>query len=516
MGQDTLSAELHHWNTKCPAYLTVYLTLTMTVLLSLCLTLIEGVRFNAIQLESECVYDIAFNSILAEYHRELFEQYNILALDASYGTDYAAKENVERHFLKYATRNMSTEDVVLSDWFYRDFLGLRMKDVEITGASLLTDGNGLVFRRQAVEAVKEDLGIGLLEDLQGWISVIEKEKLLERDIAKEKEEADEKIEEIIEEEEEEEEEEIFEKTGVKKSVSIDFENPTEDIDEMRKKGILEILIGDSFMLSEKYVIVNNLVGERMKQEDISRGNLPVRENSWEPEDAAPLEKWGAELLEKFFFQEYLVRYMGNFMNQKEDSALQYQLEYLVIGKDNDLENLTNVLLRIFLIREVANVVYLYSDEVKCLEAELIAQALAVLCHLPEIASFLKDSLMFAWAFFESIHDVGVLLNGGKIPLIKTSETWFYNIDQMLALEILKSNFQEEGLAYEDYLRIFMTMTDVDTLTERAMNMVEADIRKTPGNTNFRLDACYDKVRLHMKIKSVYGYEYEVTEQKGYY
>lgn len=501
---------------ESPAYLTVYLALTMTVLLSLCLTLIEGVRFNAIQLETECISDIAFNSMLAEYHRELYEQYNIFGLDVSYGTDYSTRENAERHFMQYAERNMSTEDVFLSDWIYRDFLGLKPLEVEITGVSLLTDENGLVFRRQAVAAIKEDVGIGLLEDLQEWLSVVEEKDLLERNIAEEKKAADEEIEEIIEEEEEEEEEEFFEKTGVKKNVSISFDNPTEDIDRLREKGVLEYLVGNSFVLSEKYIIVDSLIGERMKREDISKGNLPVRKNAWLPEHTTQVEKWGGELLERFFFQEYLVRYMGNFMEQKEDSALQYQVEYLIAGKDNDLDNLVNVLLRICLIREVANVVYLYSDEVKCMEAELIAQALAYLCHVPDIAPVLKESLLFAWAFFESIHDVGVLLNGGRVPLIKSSETWFYNIDQMLALEIIESNFQKEGLCYEDYLRIFMTITDVDVLTERAMNMIEADIRKTPGNRNFRLDACYDKVHLRMKVKSDYGYEYEVTGQKGYY
>ncbi|MBQ4537291.1 MAG: hypothetical protein II994_06690, partial [Lachnospiraceae bacterium] len=191
---------------ESPAYLTVYLALTMTVLLSLCLTLIEGVRFNAIQLETECISDIAFNSMLAEYHRELYEQYNIFGLDVSYGTDYSTRENAERHFMQYAERNMSTEDVFLSDWIYRDFLGLKPLEVEITGVSLLTDENGLVFRRQAVAAIKEDVGIGLLEDLQEWLSVVEEKDLLERNIAEEKKAADEEIEEIIEEEEEEEEE----------------------------------------------------------------------------------------------------------------------------------------------------------------------------------------------------------------------------------------------------------------------------------------------------------------------
>ena len=81
-------------------YLTIYISLTLTIMLSLCLTLIEGARQNTIRLETECVMDIALNSILAEYHRELFAQYNLFYIDSSYGSDYPSYYNTEAR-LKY-------------------------------------------------------------------------------------------------------------------------------------------------------------------------------------------------------------------------------------------------------------------------------------------------------------------------------------------------------------------------------------------------------------------------------
>ena len=88
-------------------YMTVYLTLTMTVLLSLCLTLIEGVRSSAIKLESEIAVAIAADSIMAEYNRELFRQYNIFAIEDSYGTDRASISNIDEHLATYMTKNLS-------------------------------------------------------------------------------------------------------------------------------------------------------------------------------------------------------------------------------------------------------------------------------------------------------------------------------------------------------------------------------------------------------------------------
>ena len=58
-------------------YMTIYLALTLGVMISLCLALIEGCRYRGICLETECVMDIGMDSILAEYHRELFDQYRL-------------------------------------------------------------------------------------------------------------------------------------------------------------------------------------------------------------------------------------------------------------------------------------------------------------------------------------------------------------------------------------------------------------------------------------------------------
>ena len=131
------------------AYLTVYLTLTLTILLSLCLALIEGVRQNTIFLEAECVTDIGMNSIFAEYHRELLAQYNLFAIDSSYGSPLPETDVTVRHMAEYMEKNFSGEDVILDWLFYRDFLGMQLKDIDMTKVSFMTDNEGSVFRRRA-------------------------------------------------------------------------------------------------------------------------------------------------------------------------------------------------------------------------------------------------------------------------------------------------------------------------------------------------------------------------------
>ena len=144
-------------------YLTVVLALCMAVILSLFLTLMDGVRRNGARLEAECVTDIGLHSIMAEYHRELMKQYNLFAIDASYGTASCSKANTEAHLKNYLTKNLSYGDILFSDVFYRDFLALRLEQANLTKVSILTDQKGAVFRKRAVEAVKADIGLDLQE-----------------------------------------------------------------------------------------------------------------------------------------------------------------------------------------------------------------------------------------------------------------------------------------------------------------------------------------------------------------
>ena len=61
----------------------------------------------------------------------------------------------------------------------------------------------------------------------------------------------------------------------------------------------------------------------------------------------------------------------------------------------------------------------------------------------------------------------------------------------------------------------MMLTDADKITARAMDMVEADIRRTPGNAAFRLDGCFRAIEAHVRIGSTHGYQYDITRQKSY-
>lgn len=482
------------------AYLTVGLSLCLAVLLSLCLTLIDGVRRNGSRLEIECITDIGMQSIMAEYHRELMRQYNIFAIDSSYGTDLCAKANTEAHLRKYLSKNLDAGEDLLSNLLYRDLLGLNLEDVELTKVSILTDHDGAVFRDRAVEAIKADVGLGLFAELQGWMQVVEVNGLEEGKEEAEKEALDQQIDQWIS---EYDGTEVETEDGEVETVELD--NPTDGLEARKRLGILKLVLENEEALSASMINTDELIGARMERMQINSGNAEFEE----PGDAE-------KLAEKFIFQEYLLRYMGRYGKEQEEDALKYQIEYLIAGGNSDVDNLRSVANRLCVLREAANAMYLLSNEVKRAEIKAAAGLVCTLIMLPELTPLLEGAILLGWAYAESVYDVKSLLAGGKVPLLKDDNSWHYSLSAALDGDLGDSSREGEGLGYQDYLRIFMMFTDTDVITARAMDMVEADIRRTPGNSDFRMDGCYEMVEARVQIGSVHGFCYEITRQKRYH
>ena len=78
----------------------------------------------------------------------------------------------------------------------------------------------------------------------------------------------------------------------------------------------------------------------------------------------------------------------------------------------------------------------------------------------------------AWAYAESLSDVRLLLDGQKVSLMKTQDQWHTDLLH-LESSISGTEKQEEGLDYEQYLRILMWKTRETVLTQRAMDLIEA-------------------------------------------
>ena len=66
--------------------ISIFLALTITVMLSFCMVLIESARENAMLLKADMIFDTGVRSLMAEYHQKLWEDYDLFYVDCSYGS----------------------------------------------------------------------------------------------------------------------------------------------------------------------------------------------------------------------------------------------------------------------------------------------------------------------------------------------------------------------------------------------------------------------------------------------
>ena len=474
-------------------YITVFLTLSLTLILSLVFTVIEGARISAIRMKFECVADIGMNSILAEYHRELLEQYDLLFVDMSYGGSRADIGNTEAHLKNYIQKNLQPERGIGSYGGVRDFLAMEAGAVNIGQYSSASDEQGRVLKRQVTDYMTDYPLGAILEKISVGVSELEKLGLDTRDIEGERGSYEAQIQEIGLPKQEVEE-------GVYEEIPLN--NPADTANATRSSGVLNLVLDDPSQVSSVKVSTDDYISHR-----------PLMQGTGMCAEAAAVSGEPDELV----FEAYLFEKCGYYGHELDKSLLKYQIEYIMAGEDTDWKNLEYVAKRLLRWREVANFIYILTDGTKVSAAEAMALTLTAVCMCPELAEPVKYTILLAWAYVESLQDVKALLAGGRVPIYKTASDWKTGLDSLLNVRgSLTADTGGRGLNYKEYLQIMLFLENKEKRTFRAMDVMEMDIRRTAGNGRFRLDACFDTYQADLSVVSRFGYSYEMTRCYGFY
>ncbi|MCR5417679.1 MAG: DUF5702 domain-containing protein [Lachnospiraceae bacterium] len=488
-------------NNKGQGSVTIYMTLMLAVLLSLFLALVESARERAVELVAACGVDLAVYSVFAEYSRDLLEEYDLLFVDTSYMTEDTSGKALEAHLEKYIEENLSTGKQNAG----RDLTGTFLEEARIVKRSYATDEGGEVFFNQAVAFMKEKYGVSYLEKLQKELQTAGENDLFEKDVDSPREANEAKLQEAAREGVETGE---TDKDGNPIRKEAEFENPADGVNAGRSAGPLSLVTGEKGV-SDRAVKRESLLSVRGvgKSGDGMQGRT-------------------SQSIGKLWFELYVKEHCGCYTSPKDEGVLTYQQEYVIGGKDNDRDNLSAVVKRLLALREAANVAYLFSDAAKVSEAEALALSIATAAGVPVITELLKISLLFAWAFAESVWDVKCLLAGRKVALIKTAADWHYSLEGMLsyASDQPESETHTAGedltalsegkLGYEDYLFLFMSLESKDTLCSRMMDIAEMDVR-SKGDYGFCLDDCVDHILVEASVGSKRGSSAFVRREFSY-
>lgn len=479
---------------------TIYLSFTLTIILSLLLVLLEGARRNAISVEADCAMDLAVYSVFAEYNKALFDRYHLLFVDTSYGKEKDSTEELKAHLDAFIRMNLSEDTSVIRQV---DFTKTFLETSQIDGLSYATDEEAAVFERQAVLFMKQKYGIAYVEQIKKEMEKAEKLQLFTRDVSAQRE-ANQAL--IDEEKEKGRETGQVDEEGNPITEPFELENPADAVNGIRPSGVLLLVTDSEAMISSKTVQISQCY---------SQNTTPDKGQGLAGRDAIGVS-------EGLLFLSYIKEVCGCYTTQRQEGALTYQMEYLVAGKESDEENLKNVVHRLLLLREVSNVTYLFSDAAKQAEAGTLATSICSAAGVPYLIEPVKLSLLFAWAYAESVFDVRMLLKGKRVPLIKEAKDWHsslagmlhYASDQALesggeSLADAKEQGIQAGLSYEDYLMLLILSKSRKERVGRMIDLIELDVRQKKGNESFKMQFCVDAMSCRSFIGSRFGYSFEV-------
>lgn len=478
-------------------YITLYLALTLGIMLSLIFILLEAVRNETIRTETEVVMDTSLYSVFGEYHRQLLKQYELFFIDTSYGEGKPDINRLEEHLQGYMNKNFHKEE--RDSWFkFRDLTNLSCDNVTIKSYSYASDKDGEVLKTQIVDYMQNRAGIDMLEKILPVYQGLSKEQGKETDISKEWDEAEKTLDELLEEKREEMTGEETEEEPV-----IELDNPADYVKEIKKQGILKLVLPQEKQISVTEIHPRYYISKRQVSKGMGSFNA----------EGTILDK----VTEDFLLREYFMEKCGFYNAEKENSLLKYQVEYLLFGKSGDLQNLETAAEKILHIREGINFSYLISDYQKMQEAEELAWLISAVLFSPEIKDVVKTTILFAWSYAESVKDVKILMDGNRLPLLKSADSWNTPLSQLPLFPSYLDEYtvKEEGICYEDYLRFFLYTQPEKELLYRFMDICEMDIRMTEGNEYFQMDGCVNAVKAKVNVSSGYGNGYEITREYRY-
>ncbi|MDE7478349.1 MAG: hypothetical protein K2M91_10440, partial [Lachnospiraceae bacterium] len=138
----------------------------------------------------------------------------------------------------------------------------------------------------------------------------------------------------------------------------------------------------------------------------------------------------------------------------------------------------------------------------------------LLC-VPELTDTLKTIILGVWALAETVSDMKQLLDGGKVPLMKSKSDWNTSLAGIFTGNLSGGSKKSTGLSYQDYLRVFLGLMDKDTKAERSLDIVEMDIRQTAGNQQFRIDRCMDYLKVNFGFEDANGHDFVLNKEMCY-
>ena len=448
--------------------ITIFTSLMLMIVASLLFTLLECSRYLMLGMMAALNSQSVTESIFAEYHVPAYQNYHLFMMDVGYGTDQLSLSKVNEKMQQLSQENLNPTAAGFGK--HSNFLQMDVTDSSVVRYELITDSNASPLLQQMSEAVKSDLGVGMIEDAVGQITDI-------TESVNKGKEADDYLDGALDELEQAQEPEETEQARIRSrqaaEISHTDDNPMEDIKSAKGSPLLSQILPEGQTISSKEINKADSVTERA----LNSGNYGAEHSNGGVQKATIIQ--------------YLKRYTANFIKKIDlPHALEYEQEYILFGKYSDEENLKKMAGKMLLIREGINFAYLLSDNVKREEAFAMATAIATASGIPFAVHAIEMGILASWAYAESIAELRSLFSGEKIATVKTAESWTVSLAQAASVpfqSFVKAKTVSSGLDYQDYLQAFLLLENKEKIGMRFANLLEKNMRLYTGYENNKLD-----------------------------
>ena len=509
---------------KVKGSITIFLSLALLFVTALIGSLLESAR---VTVAGEIALDnsyLAEQNILAEYQRELWNDYHIFFVDASL-------LNGEEGAVKLANSYMAK----MMPGGKGDYLGTTASFTSLSFKENMTENNCYFFAKQAAAYMKYGAAAGVGKKLinnANLIKTAEDGTDTLRKGLKIKVEAEKKLIEL-----EREKKKLEEKANdIKKGAENIKEIIGTEVHAQSKSGLLGVeeakrlessnqihtkMVEKPKAMAKKIEVQKSEVQDdtpKYTEKEVADAKKKYKESQKNLDDATgdgsargtlsffisgdkKISKrkisstaWGevqtekeekTDLVEKGLLILYAKAHFKNFLSKtKEDDkkeALKYGVEYLIAGKDSDEANLSSVANRIFGLRTIVWYGYFLTRKDKMAEAEAIAAAIASVLALPAAIEIIKYGIVMGWSMDEARKEVKSLLKGDDIPL-------------------LPGKSEGVKLKYQSFLDSFLVIAS-GKLPVRMVKLIEQNI-KLRYYQGFRADSMYAGVNGEVSVKTM--------------
>ena len=504
--------------------ITIFLSLALLFVIALIGSLLESAR---VTVAGEVALDnsyLAEQNILAEYQRELWNDYHVFFVDASL-------LNGEEGAIKLANSYMDK----MMPGGKGDYLGTTASFTSLNFKENMTENDCYFFTKQAAAYMKYGAAAGVGKKLinnANLIKTAEDGTDTLRKGLKIKVEAEKKLIEL-----EREKKKLEEKANdIKKGAENIKEIIGNEVHAHSKSGLLGVeeakrsessnqihtkMVEKPKAMAKKIEVQKSEVQDdtpKYTEKEVADAKKKYKESQKNLDDATgdgsargtlsffisgdkKISKrkisstaWGevqtekeekTDLVEKGLLILYAKAHFKNFLSKvKEDDkkeALRYGLEYLIAGKESDEANLSSVANRIFGLRTIVWYGYFLTRKDKMAEAEAIAAAIASVLALPAAIEIIKYGIVMGWSMDEARKEVKSLLKGEDIPL-------------------LPGKSEGVKLKYQSFLDSFLVIAS-GKLPVRMVKLIEQNI-KLRYYQGFRADSMYAGVNGEVSVKTM--------------